>query len=153
MNRCRILSIEGGGIKGVFPVSLLAEIESALGIDSVANYSDLIAGTSVGGIIALGLGIGLTARKMADFFVSEGPKIFPRYLIPSLIRLLFTGRDRYRPEHLRKALENVFKSRTLSESRVRLLIPAFDATNADIHMVVGMPEAHGLKDMMISFSL
>src|SRR5262249_13922655 len=104
------------------------------GIDSVANYFDLIAGTSVGGIIALGLGLGLTSRQMADFFVTKGPTIFPTYLIPSWVRLLFTGHDRYRQENLRKALEDVFKSRTLGESRVRLLIPAFDATNADIHI-------------------
>jgi patatin-like phospholipase/acyl hydrolase len=49
MSQFRILSIDGGGIKGVFPASFLAEVENALGISSVAQYFDLIAGTSVGG--------------------------------------------------------------------------------------------------------
>src|SRR5438874_9720749 len=123
--RKRILSIDGGGIKGVFPVSLLAEIESALSLKSVANYFDLIAGTSVGGIIALGLGIGLTAQQMAAFFVNEGPHIFPRSLFPTSTLRLLCGMERYKPDDLRRALENIFGSKTLADSRVRLLIPSF----------------------------
>lgn len=134
MKKHRILSIDGGGIKGVFPVAFLAQIESALSLDSIANYFDLIAGTSVGGIIALGLGLGLTADKMTDFFVNEGPRIFPRQLIPTgTLRLLF-GVHRYRPDHLRKALEKIFGLKILADSCARLLIPAFDATKADIHI-------------------
>ena len=50
----RILTIDGGGIKGVFPAAFLAEIEDALEGEEVARYFDLVAGTSTGGIIALG---------------------------------------------------------------------------------------------------
>ncbi len=134
MKRHRILSIDGGGIKGIFPASFLAEIESALSIRSVANYFDLIAGTSAGGIIALGLGLGLTGSEMANFFVSQGPDIFPRNALPTSKFRLFFGAERYRADPLSKALEGVFGVKTLSESRVRLLIPAFDATQADIHI-------------------
>jgi patatin-like phospholipase/acyl hydrolase len=130
----RILSIDGGGIKGVFPISFLAEIESALGLKSVANYFDLIAGTSVGGIIALGLGLGLTAQEMADFFVKQGPSIFPEHVIPTSTLRLLWGHERYRPDPLREALQRVFGEKTLADSRVRLLIPSFDATQADIHI-------------------
>jgi patatin-like phospholipase/acyl hydrolase len=130
----RILSIDGGGIKGVFPISFLAEIESALRLKSVANYFDLIAGTSVGGIIALGLGLGLTAQEMADFFVKQGPGIFPHHAIPTSTLRLLWGHERYKPDRLREALQKVFGAKTLAESRVRLLIPSFDATQADIHI-------------------
>ena len=130
----RILSIDGGGIKGVFPISFLAEIESALGLKSVANYFDLIAGTSVGGIIALGLGLGLTAQEMADFFVKQGPSIFPHHAIPTSTLRLLWGHERYKPDRLREALQKVFGAKTLADSRVRLLIPSFDATQADIHI-------------------
>jgi patatin-like phospholipase/acyl hydrolase len=51
----KILSIDGGGIKGVFPAAFLADIEETLE-DPLHSYFDLIAGTSTGGIIALGLG-------------------------------------------------------------------------------------------------
>src|SRR5580704_4817416 len=130
----RILSIDGGGLKGVFPISFLSEIESALHLTSVADHFDLIAGTSVGGIIALGLGLGLNARVMTEFFVNQGPGIFPRSILPtSQIRLL-CGRERYSFQNLRKALEQTFGTKTLADSKVRLLIPSFDATKADIHI-------------------
>src|SRR6185437_9167751 len=59
----RILSIDGGGIRGILPLAFLAGLESAhLRGRSVADYFDLIAGTSTGGIIALGLARGLTAN-------------------------------------------------------------------------------------------
>src|ERR1700686_5214772 len=55
----RILSIDGGGIKGIFPAAVLASLEEQyLGGQSIAPYFDLIVGTSTGGIIALGLGAG-----------------------------------------------------------------------------------------------
>ncbi len=55
----RILSIDGGGIKGVFPAAFLANIEQTVG-RSVSDYFDLVVGTSTGGIIALGLGLGFS---------------------------------------------------------------------------------------------
>jgi patatin-like phospholipase/acyl hydrolase len=134
MKRRRILSIDGGGIKGVFPISFLAHLEAALSLQSVANYFDLIAGTSVGGIIALGLGLGQTAQQMRDFFVEKGPDIFPQHAVPASTFRLLCGAERYRPDHLRAALTEVFGSQVLGDSRVRLLIPAFDATKADIHI-------------------
>ena len=57
----RILSIDGGGIRGIFPAAFLAGLEERyLGGASVAQYFDLIAGTSTGGSIAMGLAGGLT---------------------------------------------------------------------------------------------
>jgi patatin-like phospholipase/acyl hydrolase len=130
----RILSIDGGGIKGVFPISFLAEIESALKLESIATHFDLIAGTSVGGVIALGLGLGHNAAELAKFLTEQGPSIFPKGILPaSRIRLL-CGRERYKIEGLRKALEDTFGTKTLADSKVRLLIPSFDATKADIHI-------------------
>jgi len=58
----KILSIDGGGIKGIAPASLLANIEERTG-KKIIDYFDLIVGTSTGGIIALGLGLGFSARK------------------------------------------------------------------------------------------
>src|ERR1019366_6077245 len=131
MKKHRILSIDGGGIKGVFPASFLAEIETALSLRSIANYFDLIAGTSVGGIIAIGLGLGLTARELAGLFVEKGADIFPHNFFPtSTLRLLF-GRDKYKPDKLRGVLTTAFGSQTLADSRVRLLIPSFDARSEE----------------------
>jgi hypothetical protein len=71
---------------------------------------------------------------MAEFIVSHGPRIFPCSPFPtSTLRLLF-GMERYSPDNLQLALEQLFGSKTLGHSRVRLLIPSFDATKADIHI-------------------
>ena len=74
-NRRRILALDGGGIKGAFAAAFLATIEEATG-KRVADHFDLIAGTSTGGIIALGLGLGMSGREIVQFYVNDGPRIF-----------------------------------------------------------------------------
>ena len=60
----RILSIDGGGIRGVFPAAYLAELEHRfLGGRSIGSCFDMVAGTSTGGIIALALAHGMTAQQ------------------------------------------------------------------------------------------
>src|SRR6266700_677141 len=81
----RILTIDGGGIKGVFPAAFLATLEDELG-GPIADYFDLIAGTSTGGIIAIGLfrakyTNGALRRVLVDAFGE-------RYLGESKTRLL-----------------------------------------------------------------
>ncbi len=61
--RFRILSLDGGGIKGAFTAAVLAEWEKRTG-RIIVDHFDLIAGTSTGGIIALGLGLGLPAETV-----------------------------------------------------------------------------------------
>ncbi len=106
----RILSIDGGGIKGVFPASFLATVEESVG-GSVADYFDLIAGTSTGGIIALGLRLGFTAKEILSFYESLGPRVFRGNQLLGGVRRLTTGK--YRPDELRKALTDQFGDREL----------------------------------------
>src|SRR3954453_11044177 len=76
--RFRILSIDGGGIRGVFPAGFLAGLERRFtGGGPITDYFDLVAGTSTGGILALGLGAGYAARDLLDLYVERGPEIFP----------------------------------------------------------------------------
>jgi len=56
--RFQILSLDGGGLKGLFSAAVLAELENDLRV-AIADSFDLIVGTSTGGLIALGLGAGL----------------------------------------------------------------------------------------------
>src|ERR1700680_4208414 len=71
----RILSLDGGGIRGVFPAAFLARLEEHLEYP-IGRYFDLIAGTSTGGIIAIGLGLGLSAGDILKLYVEQGPAIF-----------------------------------------------------------------------------
>src|SRR5438309_1051265 len=97
----RVLCIDGGGIKGVFPASFLSKIEEAVG-SPVADYFDLIVGTSTGGIIALGLGLGLRASDLLRFYQDHGPTIFNGNGKIGFLRQLV--RAKYNPEPLRKCL-------------------------------------------------
>jgi uncharacterized protein len=127
----RILSIDGGGIKGVVPAAFLAQLEEALG-ESVTHFFDLIAGTSTGGIIALGLGLGMSAADILHFYERLGPAVFAgNRLGGALRRLGFAG---YHAQPLRQALEATFGEKTLGESRSRLVIPALNLETGEVHL-------------------
>jgi len=64
--RFQILSLDGGGLRGIFSAAVLARLEADLDM-RITDHFDLIAGTSTGGIIALGLGLGMTPRQIVDF--------------------------------------------------------------------------------------
>jgi hypothetical protein len=132
MRPFRILSIDGGGIKGVFPAAFLAALEEATG-KRLADHFDLVAGTSTGGIIALGIGLGVPARDILAFYQRHGPTIFPKQgRWHRMFR--WVARSKYRPKALRTALEAVFGHRRLGESETRLLIPSISAATGDVHI-------------------
>ena len=79
--RFQILSLDGGGIKGLFSAAVLAKLEEDLNTN-ITDHFDLIVGTSTGGIIALGLGLGMKPQEIVQFYVESGPQIFrDRYLL------------------------------------------------------------------------
>lgn len=127
----KILSIDGGGIKGVFPASFLASIEETLG-DKVSNYFDLIVGTSTGGIIALGLGLGMTAKNILKFYEELGPSIFHGSRISKLIGRLYSSKYNQKP--LSDALTNTFGQKKLGESIKRLVIPSLNVETGEVHL-------------------
>src|ERR1700733_8356620 len=84
----RILSIDGGGIRGIFPAAVLAELERRFtGGRSIASCFDLVAGTSTGGILALGPGAGFTANDLLDLYLYRGCEVFPPFAESPLGRL------------------------------------------------------------------
>src|SRR5258707_11878842 len=128
----RILTIDGGGIKGVFPAAFLATLEDELGAP-IADYFDLIAGTSTGGIIAIGLGLGLTARDLLRFYRETGARIFPRQgSIAGALRRAFRAKCTNAP--LRQVLTEAFGERYLGESKTRLLIPSLNLAAERVHL-------------------
>ena len=130
----RILTIDGGGICGILPASVLAEFETRfLGGKSVAEYFDLIAGTSTGGILALGLAHGKTAREIRDIYVERGGLIFPP--ASPIGRLLRRARRLSRYAYDSRALEDellrIFGEAVLGEARTRLCIPSFEGRHGE----------------------
>ena len=133
----RILSIDGGGIRGIFPAAFLAGLEERyLGGSSVARHFDLIAGTSTGGIIALGLGAGHPAAALRDLYIRRGREIFPPQR--GFGRLFGTVRQclrfRYSRDALTRALGETFGQKTFGESESRLCIPSFDGRHSDVYI-------------------
>ena len=127
----KILSIDGGGIKGVFPASFLSIIEETTG-KKISDYFDLIVGTSTGGIIALGLGMGFSAKELLKFYEDLGPEIFCGNRFTRFLRSI--GISKYNNRSLRKALEEKFSNKQLGESKNRLVIPSLNLENGEVHV-------------------
>jgi uncharacterized protein len=126
----RMLTIDGGGIKGVFPAAFLAAVEREIG-QPIADYFDLIAGTSTGGIIALALGLGLSAQEILNLYERNGRRIFPQSLgfgLPGLFRA------KYAKAALPEVLNETFGTRRLGESRTRLVIPSLNLATEYVHI-------------------
>jgi patatin-like phospholipase/acyl hydrolase len=137
----RILALDGGGIKGTFTASVLTAWESDLKQripgSRIQDHFDLIAGTSTGGILAIGLGLGLSASEMLEFYKTYGPAIFPNETFAQKVTLAFSHlwRPKYSQKPLRDALTKVFGSKRLGDSTCRLLIPTYDALRGRIFLM------------------
>jgi patatin-like phospholipase/acyl hydrolase len=168
----RILALDGGGIKGTFTAAVLTAFERALVAEEahrlikeravedekearklaeksvrLTDYFDMIAGTSTGGILALGLGMGLRAEDMLAFYEKRGPTVFPIINVrddPVLTfgaKLLKAIRSARKPKNdaevLKDELEEAFKNaprQTLGTSLCRLVIPSVQALTGAAHM-------------------
>lgn len=133
--RRRILTIDGGGLKGMIPAAFLANVEAQLG-QPLHQYFDLIVGTSTGGIIAAGIALGMPAEHIASIYRDHGPRIFPTLTWRSRARLWFAGltRAKYPTATLRKVLNEQFADLRIGESKTRLVIPSWDRTAQREHV-------------------
>lgn len=130
----RILSIDGGGIRGVFPAAYLAELEKRfLAGRSIADYFDMVAGTSTGGIIALALAHGMTAGEALKIYSERGARIFPPMRgIGGLRRALrWISRPKHNQNVLRDELLQVFGDTFLDDAKVRLVVPSFEGLHGE----------------------
>lgn len=130
----RILSIDGGGIRGIFPAAYLAEIEKRfLGGASIANHFDMIAGTSTGGIIALGLAHGMSAKQVLEIYTERGDIIFPSP--KGFARLRQLARFLFRPKHdqsvLKGELLRIFGDKVINDATTRLVVPSFEGVHGE----------------------
>ena len=125
----KVLALDGGGYRGLYTAIVLREIEQHNG--SLAEHFDLLCGTSVGALIALGLAAGRSAEEAVTFFETCGPEIFPRG--PWFARLARGLRQigigaKYRSKALEKALHSWLGNHTMAESNSYVCIPALNFT-------------------------
>jgi predicted acylesterase/phospholipase RssA len=123
----KALAIDGGGIRGLIPALVLAEIEQRTG-RPIATMVDLIAGTSTGGIIACALARPhpMAASRIAEVYTVDGPKIFERRLVKEISSGAGYLDERYDAGALVASLRNHLGEATLDEATIPLLITAYD---------------------------
>jgi uncharacterized protein len=124
----KILSLDGGGIRGVYAATILTLIEKEITAgEPIAAYFDTIAGTSTGGIIALGLGLKKPASQIEKLYVEDGHLVFPeRWRKRSIWRYLRHLRGSLHDHtELERLLYATFQDETIGDSSARLVIPAF----------------------------
>ncbi|GFP99534.1 patatin-like protein 2 [Phtheirospermum japonicum] len=139
-----ILSIDGGGIRGIIPAKIVEALESELqkldGQDArVADYFDVISGTSTGGLMTAMLTTPdannrplYAAKDIAPFYVKHGPSIFPRKggmvgSIESTLALL--GGPKYDGKYLQKIIRENLGQTRLHQTLTNVVIPTFDIKN------------------------
>jgi patatin-like phospholipase/acyl hydrolase len=130
-DRFQILSLDGGGVRGVFIAAILAAIEKDLNI-KIIDHFDLIAGTSTGGIIAIALGLGLSPVDILEFYRQYGPRIFGNPLRWRSAQWWL--RRKYSPAPLQVALRAVFRECAFGESNKRLVIPSYNLGEDDVYI-------------------
>ena len=124
MGRFRILSLDGGGIRGLFTATLLGRLLARR--RKLIDSADLIAGTSTGGILALGLAAGLEPSQLARLYREQGGRIFDDSAWDDIRDLgQAIGAD-YDQRALRGELVKQFGQATLGDLGKRVLVPAFD---------------------------
>jgi hypothetical protein len=124
----KILSIDGGGILGLYSADVLKNIQTDfLKGKTFSEEFHLITGTSTGGIIAAALALGREPSKIIDFYTEFGERIFPSWRR----KLPFAGiiREKYSNRVLKQALNEFFGESTIADCKTALCIPAIDISN------------------------
>jgi uncharacterized protein len=127
----RVLSLAGGGFLGLFTAVVLATLEARAG-EPLARRFDLLAGTSIGGLLALALAYEIPMQRLVRLFIERGPAVFSSRALPNgaLSRLLDLSRSiggpKYSGQALREALQDEIGDRRLADALHRLVVPAVD---------------------------
>ena len=114
----QILSLSGGGFRGLFTAQILADMEKKAG-KPIGQCFDLVCGTSIGGIIALAIGMEKEMSEIVELMKKHGEKIFPER---GLWRMVCSAKRSNRP--LENLVGEIFGERTLKSSEHKLLVPA-----------------------------
>ncbi|XP_023743319.1 patatin-like protein 1 isoform X4 [Lactuca sativa] len=138
-----VLSIDGGGVRGIIPATILSFLESKLQeIDGpearIADYFDVIAGTSTGGLMTAMLAVPgddnrplYSANDISNFYFYHSPRIFPlisRIKFLNAVANFFGGvvGPKYDGEYLRSITRQILGNTTLKQTITDVIIPTFD---------------------------
>ena len=148
----RILSLDGGGIRGTMSAQILVEIEKALQHYyqdpkySLGDFFDLVGGTSTGSILAAGIAKGITAKQLLSFYEEDGVEIFAQNWyakIPGLGKLAGQVWTQYNPCHLEAKLAEVFGDTKLGDGQLKcyLMVVTKNATTGRTMFFINDPKS------------
>lgn len=144
--KIKILSIDGGGIRGLIPAKVLAELEEKLqeaeSGKELHEHFDLICGTSTGAILAIAIALGIPAADLVKFYKDNALLIFPKWylkILPRKIRVFITSI--YSNRKLRKKLKEVYAAANngvdplLGDLKTNVCIPVFNGNDGQINVL------------------
>ena len=128
--RFRILSLDGGGIRGIITAVWLQELERRLG-GTLRDHFDLVAGTSTGSLLACGVGLGMSAAEIVELYKRRGREVFPPAVARLWSRFVRTFHDgmsapRYDGEGLEAVLKDTFGSRLFAAVKPRVMVTSYN---------------------------
>lgn len=177
----RILALDGGGMRGIIPLKVLARLERLTGRPTCELF-DIIVGTSTGGMAALALTAPgpdgrpkNTAEDTLDFYLHGGPQIFPRFRdrtalkqqrvgpatshlrqrVAAIMQPRIYGNSRYLPVGLRLILEDGLGECRLSDALTDVMVPTYDMRHAEPVVFCSWEAAagNGLNPKMVDVAL
>jgi patatin-like phospholipase/acyl hydrolase len=143
----RILSIDGGGIRGIIPAKVLEELEAQIQREQpgikLHQYFDLICGTSTGAILAIGIALGIPAKDIVKFYVENAKIIFPKWYLKILPResRIFLANTIYTNKELKAILNKTFTDGNngitplLNDLKTNVCIPSFNGNLGEINVL------------------
>lgn len=118
----KILSLSGGGYRGLYTATVLNKLENHIRKnapdDCIANYFDLIAGTSIGGIIALAIAYKIPTEDIVKIFRTKGKEIFKKQSIGGICQA------KYNSDNLKNILCKWFENKLISDLKCPVVIPS-----------------------------
>jgi len=121
-----ILSIDGGGIRGVYPATILARLSQE--IDSpILSQFDLLVGTSTGAVIVACLAIGKTPEEILNLYMNDGPGVFTLRQRSGYGSL----KSYYDTSHAREILRKFLGSATLADAQIPVAFPVINVVQAE----------------------
>ena len=127
-NIIKVLAVDGGGIRGIIPAVILSELQKRLGRELCQTF-DLIAGTSTGGIITVGIGTACnngkpySPQQLVDLYVQNGAAIFQKNIFTPERELVL---PKYSPAGLEAVLERFFGDTQFKSALTPLLVSSYD---------------------------
>lgn len=130
-----ILSIDGGGIRGMYPAQVLQLVQDRLGVN-VSEHFQMLAGTSTGSIIAAAIAVGKAPDKIVELYRSKGADIFGDKIASFWPAAVKQGvHSKYQSKKLSELLRCEFADTTLGDIVKPLLIPATDIGSGSVHVL------------------